>query len=47
MTQPTRPTVLITGSSSGFGLLSVYHFQQQGWNVVATLRSPEKNTGTG
>ncbi|WP_461535371.1 SDR family oxidoreductase [Spongorhabdus nitratireducens] len=42
MKQPSRPTVLITGSSSGFGLLSVHKFHQQGWNVIATLRSPEK-----
>lgn len=35
-------TVLITGSSSGFGRLAVKTFHQKGWNVVATMRSPEK-----
>jgi NAD(P)-dependent dehydrogenase (short-subunit alcohol dehydrogenase family) len=32
-------TVLITGTSSGFGAATVRHFAGQGWNVVATLRS--------
>ena len=35
-------TVLITGASSGFGKLSVKKFQNEGWNVIATMRSPEK-----
>jgi NAD(P)-dependent dehydrogenase (short-subunit alcohol dehydrogenase family) len=34
------PTVLITGASSGIGLATAQVFQRQGWNVVATLRSP-------
>ena len=33
-------TVLITGCSSGFGLASARHFHAQGWNVVATMRTP-------
>ncbi len=37
-------TVLITGCSSGFGKLAAKKFQQEGWNVVATMRSPEKET---
>ena len=37
-----RQTVLVTGASSGIGRATVIHFQQQGWNVVATMRSPEK-----
>ena len=37
-----RKTVLITGASSGFGKLSVHKFHKQGWNVIATMRSPEK-----
>ena len=35
-------TVLITGCSSGFGKLAAKKFQQEGWNVIATMRSPEK-----
>lgn len=36
-------TVLITGASSGFGQLAAKRFQREGWNVVATMRSPEKD----
>ena len=39
-----KKTVLITGSSSGFGHLTAGLFQSKGWNVVATMRSPEKET---
>ena len=35
-------TVIITGSSTGIGRASVIKFQEAGWNVVATMRSPEK-----
>lgn len=35
-------TVLITGSSSGFGRFSALDFQRRGWNVAATMRTPEK-----
>lgn len=35
-------TVFITGASSGFGKLAVKKFQSEGWNVVATMRSPQK-----
>ena len=34
-------TVLITGCSSGFGLDIAKHFLQQGWKVVATMRTPD------
>lgn len=37
-------TVLITGCSSGFGKLIARTFSDNGWNVVATMRSPEKDT---
>jgi NAD(P)-dependent dehydrogenase (short-subunit alcohol dehydrogenase family) len=34
-------TVLITGSSSGFGLETAEYFLAKGWQVVATMRSPK------
>jgi NAD(P)-dependent dehydrogenase (short-subunit alcohol dehydrogenase family) len=33
-------TVLITGSSSGYGLETARHFLERGWNVIATMRTP-------
>jgi NAD(P)-dependent dehydrogenase (short-subunit alcohol dehydrogenase family) len=33
-------TVLVTGSSSGYGLETARHFLAQGWSVVATMRTP-------
>ena len=33
-------TVLITGCSSGYGLETARYFHEQGWNVVATMRTP-------
>src|SRR5215475_14357579 len=38
-TRVTR-TILITGSSSGFGEAAVKLFASRGWNVVATMRNP-------
>lgn len=35
-------TVLITGSSSGFGLSLVHHFLNKGHNVIATSRNPSR-----
>lgn len=35
-------TVLITGASSGFGRDTALWFKAKGWNVAATMRSPEK-----
>ena len=35
-------TVLITGSSSGYGLETARHFHAQGWNVIATMRMPRE-----
>lgn len=41
-TETMRKTILITGASSGFGRLTAELFQSKGWNVIATMRSPEK-----
>jgi NAD(P)-dependent dehydrogenase (short-subunit alcohol dehydrogenase family) len=40
MSTQTRKTVLITGSSSGFGKATAALFLDRGWNVVATARHP-------
>ena len=34
-------TVLITGTSSGYGLETARHFHDQGWKVIATMRRPQ------
>jgi len=36
-------TVLITGSSSGYGLETARYFHAQGWNVIATMRTPRED----
>ena len=40
----SKKTVLITGCSSGFGRLTAKLFNKNDWNVIATMRTPEKET---
>jgi len=37
-----KKTILVTGSSSGNGRGAAKLFAQRGWNVIATMRHPEK-----
>ncbi|EJJ27450.1 SDR family oxidoreductase [Rhizobium sp. CF142] len=39
-----KKTVLITGASSGIGKAASRLFHANGWNVIATMRSPDKET---
>ncbi|UPK67568.1 SDR family oxidoreductase [Chitinophaga filiformis] len=39
-----KKTVFITGTSDGLGKLSAKYFAGQGWNVAATMRTPENET---
>ncbi len=35
-------TILITGTSSGYGLETARHFLANGWSVIATMRKPDR-----
>lgn len=37
-------TIFITGASTGMGKATAKLFQSKGWNVIATMRNPEKET---
>lgn len=35
-------TIFITGASRGIGKATAKYFQEKGWNIIATMRSPDK-----
>lgn len=39
-----KKTIFITGASSGLGKAAAKLFQSKGWNVIASMRNPEKET---
>ncbi|PJJ07325.1 short-subunit dehydrogenase [Flavobacterium sp. 1] len=39
-----QKTIFITGASAGLGKSTAKLFQSKGWNVIATMRNPEKET---
>jgi NAD(P)-dependent dehydrogenase (short-subunit alcohol dehydrogenase family) len=40
----SQKTIFITGSSSGLGRAAAELFASKGWKVIATMRTPEKET---
>lgn len=43
----SKKTIFITGASSGIGKATVELFSQNGWQVAATMRTPEKSADLG
>lgn len=39
-----KKTVLVTGAGSGFGFLTALEFAKKGYEVIATVRNPQKGT---
>ncbi|MDN3654221.1 SDR family oxidoreductase [Ferruginibacter paludis] len=39
-----QKTIFITGASTGLGKAAALLFQSKGWQVIATMRNPEKET---
>jgi len=42
-----QKTIFITGASTGLGKATTKLFQSKGWKVIATMRTPEKETELG
>ena len=42
-----QKTIFITGTSTGLGRATTKLFSSKGWNVIATMRNPEKETELG
>ncbi|MEI7026788.1 SDR family oxidoreductase [Paenibacillus sp. y28] len=40
----TEPVALVTGASSGFGLLTAVALARRGYRTIATMRNPENST---